>query len=248
MIEIPLGLRTALESGDCVLFIGAGIGKHLFDNAGNTCPDGPSLAKELADHFSIDTSGIYDLSKISRIIEIRKGRPELIAFIHKRLANCTPDKKFQWLCTIRWKAIYTTNYDNGIQRAYEMVSEPPQNPVTLTVTSDLVSYSPHFEVPVYHLHGTLFSANEPNIIVTEDDYARFRERRRMLFELLKKDFATSPVLYIGYSNRDPNWNIVLAEISSELTWYSNCGHREKRGRINQLLEVTDEKREEEVHP
>jgi len=33
-----------------------------------------------------------------------------------------------------------------------------------------------------------------------------------------------------------------------LTWYSNCGHREKRGRINQLLEVTDEKREEEVHP
>ncbi|MEW6587229.1 MAG: SIR2 family protein, partial [Nitrospirota bacterium] len=215
MLEIPLGLRTALESGDCVLFIGAGIGRHLFDESGNPTPDGPSLAKELADYFEIETGGPYDLAKISRVVEIRKGRRELIAFLHKRLANLTPDKDFQWLSTLRWKAIYTTNYDNGIERAYELASDLPQNPVTLTVTSDLVSYNPHFEVPVYHLHGALFSAFEPNIVITEDDYARFKERRRMLFELLKNDFATSPVLYIGYSNRDPNWNMVLAEISSE---------------------------------
>jgi hypothetical protein len=34
----------------------------------------------------------------------------------------------------------------------------------------------------------------------------------------------------------------------DLTWYSNCGHREKRDRINQLLEVTHDQREEEVYP
>ncbi len=137
------------------------------------------------------------------------------AYLHKRLVNLEPDKSFQWLFSLRWKAIYTTNYDKGIQRAYELIADPPQNPVTLTVTSDLVPNNPIFEVPVYHLHGALFASSKPNIIITEEDYARFRERRRMLFELLKSDFATSTVLYIGYSNRDPNWNMILAEISSE---------------------------------
>lgn len=28
-MELPLGVRRALESGDCVLFVGAGIGSHL---------------------------------------------------------------------------------------------------------------------------------------------------------------------------------------------------------------------------
>src|SRR5208337_748590 len=36
-----------------------------------------------------------------------------------------------------------------------------------------------------------------------------------LFELLKREFATSTVLYIGYSNRDPNWKMVREQISAE---------------------------------
>lgn len=215
MIELPLGLRHGIESGECVLFVGAGVGEHLLDEEGRPAPDAASLAKELADHFTIEVEDFYDLTKISKIVEIRKGRPELEAFLHRRLSNLEPDKSFQWLFSLRWKAIYTTNYDNGIQRAYQQIADPPQNPVTMTATSDLVSYNPHFEVPIYHLHGALFASSKPNIIITEDDYARYKERRRMLFELLKKDFATSTILYIGYSNRDPNWKTVLAEITSE---------------------------------
>ena len=37
----------------------------------------------------------------------------------------------------------------------------------------------------------------------------------MLFELLKHDAAISTFLYIGYSNRDPNWKLVLGELSEE---------------------------------
>jgi tetratricopeptide (TPR) repeat protein len=37
----------------------------------------------------------------------------------------------------------------------------------------------------------------------------------MLFELLKTDFATATLLYVGYSNSDPNWQMVLDEITSE---------------------------------
>lgn len=50
-LELPLGLRQALESGDCILFIGAGIAFHQHGPDGKQAPDGWGLAKELADFF-----------------------------------------------------------------------------------------------------------------------------------------------------------------------------------------------------
>ena len=35
---LPLGLRQALESGQCVLFVGAGAGKHLLGPDSNPAP------------------------------------------------------------------------------------------------------------------------------------------------------------------------------------------------------------------
>ena len=36
--------------------------------------------------------------------------------------------------------------------------------------------------------------------------------------------------------------------SKPVNWHSNCGHQEKRDKINQLLEVTHDKREKDVYP
>jgi hypothetical protein len=132
---IPLGLRQALEAGDCVLFVGAGIGSHLFRDAA-PAPDGRTLARELADNFKIDVGASLDLAKVSQIVEIRKGgRTELETFLKKRLCSLQPDVAFRWLCTIPWKAIYTTNYDDGIEEAYSQTAQPAQTPVPMGVAS-----------------------------------------------------------------------------------------------------------------
>lgn len=215
MTDLPLGLRHALEAGECVLFIGAGIGAHLLDTDGSSAPTAAMLAEELVDTFGIDTTEVSDLTKIATIVELRKGRPELEGYLSKRLNGLQPDETLKWLFTRRWKAIYTTNYDMGIERAYELIPNPPQKPIAITATSDLVAHDTRFEVPIIHLHGTLYGEKKPNIVITQEDYATFREQRRMLFELLKFDFATSNILYIGYSNNDPNWSLVLSEITAE---------------------------------
>ncbi len=215
LTRIPLGLRHAIESGDCVLFVGAGIGKHARGPNGRTGPDADTLAKELAEYFSISTVDNYDLARIAEVVEHRKGRRTLEAFLKQRLLHLEPDPTLMWLFTLRWRAVFTTNYDAVIQRAYDMNPKPPQQPRTFSLTRDLVPIDPRFDVPIYHLHGTVFGSGDPAIVVTQSDYARFRERRRMLFELLKKECATATVLYVGYSNRDPNWRTVLEEIQSE---------------------------------
>lgn len=217
MTELPLGLKTALESGESVLFVGAGIGEHLRDAAGEPAPDGPTLARDLAQHFSIESEGDTDLATIAQVVELRKGRTELETFLQKRLADLKPDDVMQWLFSLRWKAIYTTNYDDGIERAYSLIATPTQRPITVTLTPEIVPFDPRLEVPIYHLHGFLFGASRCRIVVTEDDYAKFRDCREMLYNLLKVDFATSTILYIGYSNRDPNWKVVQSEMAQEFS-------------------------------
>ena len=110
MEELPLGLRHGLEAGECVLFIGAGIGRYYSDSDGNKFPDGVELAEMLATHFSIPvTDGKYDLTKISKIVELRKGRKEMLAFLKSKLSDIEPDENVRWLCSLKWKAIFTTN-------------------------------------------------------------------------------------------------------------------------------------------
>lgn len=215
MVDVPLPLRTAIESGRCVLFVGAGIGTEAADPQGRPAPTGEQLAKELAEHFQIEGATGTPLSKVAQVVELRKGRQELQAFLAARLANLTPNDKARWLFSLPWKAIFTTNYDHLIERAYELNPNPPQTPVSISSTAEIVPFDPRFQVPIYHLHGPLFGTSNARVLITEDDYARFREKRRMLFELLKVEFAVSTILYVGYSNDDPNWKMVLDELTQE---------------------------------
>ncbi|MTI61909.1 MAG: hypothetical protein FH762_18345 [Firmicutes bacterium] len=239
VVDIPLGLRQVLESGECTLFVGAGIGHYLRDSNNNKIPDGKNLALDLAEEFNIQTGGNNDLAKVSQIVEIRKGRTELETYIKSRLSNITPDECLQWLTSIKWRAIYTTNYDSGIEVVYSCSSNPKQECFPITASSEIKQYDPRFEVPLYYLHGSISSVN-PNIIITADDYVKYNERRRMMFEQLKLDLATSTILYIGYSNNDPNWNTVLNEISRE--YYPN-----KIPNSYRIDPYTDELEEEILH-
>lgn len=212
-LTIPLGLKSAIESGNCVLFIGAGIGHDMVDENGAKVPDGAQMAKDLCTHFKIATDS-DDLAKVSQIVSLRKSREDLDAYLRRRLAKIEPNEHVRWLTTNRWKAIYTTNYDFGIERAYELNPSPLQTPIPISATEDMTEYDSRFQVPIYHIHGALFGEHQ-TIVVTQDDYTIFRERRRMLFESLKIHFATSTFLYIGYSHRDPNWALVWHELASE---------------------------------
>lgn len=215
MIEIPLGLRQSIQSGNCILFLGAGIGNYLRNSDGEVAPDGRTLAKNLADHFGIDCGEQYYLPKIAQIVEIRHGRIELETFVRRRLSNLIPDCSMKWIAEQRWKAIYTTNFDNGVQLAFDYVPKPAKSHLTITSSSEMTQYDSRLELPIYHLHGSLFTESQSPIIITTKDYPRYKEQRRMMFEQLKLHIATSTILYVGYSNTDPNWDIVISEISEE---------------------------------
>ncbi len=216
-MHLPMGLEHALESGACVLFVGAGAGHYFLKPDGSKAPDARALAAVLADKYKIDLGGDDpDLAAVSELVEVRRGRTELEATIAAELAALEPADAFQRLIRRGWKGIFTTNYDNMIERTFELDAEPQQVPVSFSVTADLVSLVAPGEVPIYHLHGSLAAGEEGRrLIITESDYTRYDERRRMLFNLFKLHYATDTVVYVGYSHDDANWRTVTAGMRLE---------------------------------
>lgn len=169
-MSIPFELKQVIESGNAILFVGAGIGFNMKSNTGKHAPTGSQLAEILSLQFDVPSSGITDLAKISQFIVAQKGgKQELNTFLRDFLDDFGPDEFMLWIPTIRWKAIFTTNYDRCIQKAYDNCSEPAQQYITVTHLSGLPAHVPFQEVPIIHLHGSLFSDRSPDILITQQD-------------------------------------------------------------------------------
>jgi tetratricopeptide (TPR) repeat protein len=214
--RLPLGLRQALERGNCVLFLGAGIGSHYARPDGTPAPDGAKLAEDLISALKLGIP-VTDLPRVAQYAEIKTSRASLDSFVKRSLANLEPDEHIRWLTTFRWHSIFTTNYDMGLERAYKLNPTPPQNPISIAVTADLRYTDTLVDVPVFHLHGTPYSPCSSPIVITETDYTRYQENREMVWNRLKNDAATATILYIGYSGRDPNWKMIIEEVAREFS-------------------------------
>ncbi|MBB3749860.1 tetratricopeptide (TPR) repeat protein [Mycolicibacterium sp. BK634] len=182
-------------------------------------PDGKRLARALADRFNIkvDDSDL-DLAKISSLVQIRHDRDRLVKALRDELSGYAADDDLRWLLNQTWKAIFTTNYDTGIEDAYREMVEPTQTPVSMATNSEIKSWDPSHEIPVFHLHGSLESdAALDAILLTERDYAIYDEKRNMLFNHFKIEYPTSPILYVGYSNQDPNWREITTTLQVQFS-------------------------------
>jgi tetratricopeptide (TPR) repeat protein/cold shock CspA family protein len=217
-MDLPMGLVHALETRSCVLFVGAGVGAHIKRPDGSPTPDAEALARELAERFSIDLGDESpDLAAVAELVELRRSRLDLEAHLSVALDGLEPDAAFRRLVTYGWRAIFTTNYDDAIERSFALDASAIQTPVSYSVTSDITDWGGASEVPIFHLHGRLAApAEDRRLVITQTDYTRYSERRRMLFDLYRVHYATHTVVYVGYSHRDSNWRILSSELRTEL--------------------------------
>lgn len=217
-MDIPIDLKNALEAGDCVLFVGAGMGYNMVDGTNSQIPDGKMLAQLIAEKFSLPKSDEYSLTDVSTFVEIRKnGRRDLINYIRTILQDASPDDYMQWIPAVKWRAIYTTNYDRTIQKAYDNCEKPVQEYTTITHISEYDDFDHNQVVPIIHLHGSLFEGEDiNNIIISQNDYINYSKKRKSLFGLLQQCFVKNCVLFTGYSHNDANFQSILADISEEV--------------------------------
>ncbi len=209
---LPQRLVTQIAEGNVVLFLGAGV------SLDSGAPTVAALSKGIVDHFLGASDADYDLADAAALAEAVDGRRQLNNWILQQLEGLNPSDSLRAIPTFRWHAVYTTNYDDLLEQAYESSPAPLQKLHPIYSNRDPVSTLRPDEVPLYKLHGCISRANAPegHLVLTQDDFARVEASRQRLFNRLLDSVADRPVLYIGFSRRDPDFARVLAAVEQAI--------------------------------
>lgn len=220
-------LAKRIKSGECILFLGAGVHAAPPEDSPYSPsypPDqrpllGAALADELAKGCNFSTNfpseSARDLQRVSLAFEIEAnlGRKELITALQQFLMT---GKKFspalEMLARLPFRIIVTTNYDRLLETALRKVSKDPHilvynpDPPANKSTPDLQG-DPSVERPLlFKMHGDLETPE--SVVITDEDYIRFVQRmadgdaRHPVPHTVRFRMQQWPTLFVGYSLRD----------------------------------------------
>ena len=194
-------LRDKVLSGRCVLFLGAGCSKQ----AGG--PFASELRDELASQFLSAPAPHEDLTKS---IDIICSQPavdvqDVKRYVAERVDRIGPTPTHACVTHFPWPAIFTTNYDRVVEKAYDREREAGS-----TVDFQVHHLGQYFalvrpdKVPIFKLFGCSGWLRDPRIpfVLTSEDFVdREAEREAMLAFLgdLNQEYTW---LFAGYSFND----------------------------------------------
>lgn len=146
--------------------------------------------------FARVTLGTWDYTEI---LKEELGRPVAATAAHRLIAGTD------------YRGIITTNYD----RLFEIVIPQVRNWAPNTFTHEAVSlmgsalFSP--DLFLFKMHGDL--ASPASIVLSSRDYERLLLRSPHVRALLMGVFLNYKLLFVGYGLRDPDFNLILRELT-----------------------------------
>ncbi len=203
-------LKNAYRDKKLILFLGAGISgnlglpnwERLIGIMAEDLGYDPAIFKAYADNNSYILAEYYYLKRNSHFGRLRtkldqewhssdkQDKLELSNF-HKVLAN----KKFP--------LIYTTNYDEWIEKAFEFYRKPYSK---ITNIVDISSHNVEC-TQIVKFHGDF--SDDDSIILNESSYFRRMTFQDPLDIKFRSDILSNTVLFIGYSLTDSNIRNIL---------------------------------------
>ncbi|MDV8021585.1 SIR2 family protein [Rhodococcus sp. IEGM 1330] len=199
---------AALESGDAAFFAGAGLSRD------SGYVDWKGLLREFAEELGLDIDIEYDLPMVAQyfIDESNQQRGRLNQRLREQFDKAAPvTAVYSALTRLPIKSIWTTNYDQGIERAYEnqhLVADVK----SCGRQSTWVTSKPDASVAIYKMHGDI--GDPDNLVLSRDDYDRYAYKYSYILDSLKAQLSQQTFLFSGFSFTDPNLDHVLAQVRS----------------------------------
>ena len=190
---------NSILNGRCILFTGADFSKEK--NTKNTLNEeflrGGDLAKELLKECNEEYDD--DLLYASEIYIEKKSKLELINFLNTHFKCNEISELHNQYSQLPWKNIYTTNYDNILEK-----SNPNLRPLTINSNIKMHTYKNPF---VLYINGYIENLNEDSFNndfkLTNTSYLIDEFNNSEWKEIFINDIKTSDYLiFIGYSLSD----------------------------------------------
>lgn len=201
-------LKEIIQSGECVLFLGAGV------SISSGAPSGGQLANELGTAFFQSSPDTFQLDGVCQLVDGTEGRKTLNDWLVNRFHSISPTGALLSIPHFKWRSIYTVNIDILVEEAYSHTPDRIQSVHPFYSDRDPLSRLRDGEVPLYKLHGCLSrpNADEGYLILTQEDFARVQDSRQRLFNRLIEDTSDFTVLYIGFRRADPDFSRMLLAV------------------------------------
>ncbi|MES1942668.1 hypothetical protein PC39_01035 [Salinisphaera sp. PC39] len=129
-----------------------------------------------------------------------------------RLEELNPDGALISLAKYPWAAIYTTNYDQLIERAFLRADKE-----LAVIRSNYDWDAAHAPgvVPLFKIHGCVSQdialGHRARMILTLEDYDNCADYRQLIYKRLETDFAGATAIVIGHSLQDADVQEILRE-------------------------------------
>ncbi len=220
-MEIPAALINDVKQGNVVLFLGAGSSIGATDSEGNDIPDARKLADILVNEYLGDEYKGVPLLKAAELAISQKNLFSVQDYIASIFSEFHPAEFHLSIPKFFWTAIYTTNFDLVIQRAYDKVDNGLQNLEPFVQNSDWIDEKLKNEdsIPYTKLHGCITHTRNPLIplILSTEQYISHRKGRKFLFERFSHHASQFPVVYVGSKIEDFDIRAILYELKENET-------------------------------
>jgi NAD-dependent SIR2 family protein deacetylase len=209
--HIPRELLDDISSGECLPVVGAGFSRNAILPPECQMPLWNDLGAEFAKLLGMTFSG-KPTDSLSCYCD-QRGKLELARLLRKSLYinSARPGNLHTCFAKLPFKHVLTTNFDFLLEQAYSVAGKP-YIPV---VDEELLAFGQsNGETRLIKMHGDL---HHPSLmVVTEEDYDKFRDNREAMFFEVTHLLSRHSVLFVGYSIDDPDFRQVWRLVDKHL--------------------------------
>jgi Sir2- and TIR-associating SLOG family/SIR2-like domain len=205
--ELVTDFTKALEDESAAFFIGAGISKS------SGFVDWKEMMRDIASDLGLDVDKETDLIALAQYhFNSKQSRAKINQHLIEEFtkdANLTSNHHL--IANLPVHTIWTTNYDNLIERAFEAARKQ----VDVKYREPQLAFTkPGRVVTIYKVHG---DANNPDeAVLTKNDYELFESKRKLFSIQLQGHLVSKTFVFLGYSLNDPNIEYILSRIRTLL--------------------------------
>ena len=215
MVELPTNLLDGLRSKNVVLFLGAGASQDAKHDRGDKIPNGHQLRDLICDRFLAGHLKDRSLAEISEYAISETDLLTVQRFIRDTLIPFEPADYHRRLPRLPWRAIFTTNLDLIVEKAYDQAADKSvQNVVrilknTQKFDQELRAVAEPLEFIKLHGSCDLYQDTEIPFILATEQYTKYSQNRSRLFNRLTDLAEEYNLVFCGYSVLDPHIQTIL---------------------------------------
>lgn len=205
-IEINPALLDEVSRGRASLFLGAGASRQA--NFPSSDELGGYLASRAGSNHASRLAG-QPLDYIVQDLYLQKGygepwvRREVIEYFEQkhREASRPPSKAHELITRIKWRTIFTTNYDRLVEIAYDTCKDCVQRCLPIYDPDPQILRHESHVVRLIKLNGSVDEAARKSshpLVFTFAEQQDARIRNKEFYTLLREEAVNGPIIFIGF--------------------------------------------------